>query len=62
MTIVEAMLLSSSIDLYELNLLRVIEQKIQQRRELLIKLYSPQLCDLVLSMLAIEEKKRPNFT
>jgi hypothetical protein len=62
MNIVEAMLLSSSIDLYELNLLRVIEQKIQQRRELLIKLYSPQLCDLVLSMLAIEEKKRPNFT
>lgn len=32
MTVMEAMLICSSIDLYEMNLLRLVEQKVQQRR------------------------------
>jgi len=61
MTVMEAMLLCSSIDLYEMNLLRLVEQKVQQRREIMVTLYSAQLSDLVLSMLAIDEHKRPSF-
>ncbi|CAM6000963.1 unnamed protein product [Sphagnum balticum] len=62
MTVMEAMLLCSSIDLYEMNLLRLVEQKVQQRRDIMVKLYSAQLSDLVLSMLAIDQHKRPSFT
>jgi len=28
----------------------------------MVKFYNPQLCDLVLSMVAIDEQKRPNFS
>lgn len=62
MTVMETMLLCSSIDLYEMNLLRLVEQRVQQRRDVLVKLYSPQLSDLVLSMLTIDDQKRPGFT
>lgn len=62
MTIMEAMLLQNSFDCYEMNLLRVVDLKIQQKRAIMLKRYSQPLVDLVVSMLQNDENRRPSFT
>ena len=61
MTIMEAMLLDNSFECYEMNLLKLLEQKIQERRQLILKHYSEPLTDLVVSMLNFNEHKRSSF-
>lgn len=45
-----------------MNLYRLLEHKIRQRRDLMMKHYSQPLVDLVLSLLDIDEKRRPSFS
>jgi hypothetical protein len=58
----EAMVLENSFDCYEMNLLRLLENKVQERRKLMLKHYSEPLTDLVISLLNLDENKRPSFT
>lgn len=61
MTLMEAMLLESSYECYEMNLFRLLEHKIRQKREQMLRNYSQPLVDLVLGLLELSEKKRPTL-
>lgn len=45
-----------------MNLFRLLEHKIRQRREKMLRHYSQPLVDVVLSLLELNEYKRPTLT
>ncbi len=61
MTVMEAMLLGSSMDLYHASQYRLSTDRVRDRKENLRQFYSIQLTDLILSMVEEDKSRRPTF-